>query len=307
MSTVFLSDLGHQLQDTLEGIIDDPMDEIESNLVFRQFMDEERADGAIVDYLEMGGPGLAMETGEGEEIPTETIREGTFTRHVVRKFSLGLKVTEEALDDGKYPEAIKAAMRLKMSAWQTVDVDAALLLARMFDTNYFGGDGLPLGSASHTLPGGGTYSNIMATPMTPSVQSISLLRTQAAKMPGHNGIVWGYKIKGFIFPVEHWDTFAEIVGSRMAPEAGNFARINVVNQNMKIRQEDLVENHHWNNTETNWAAFTNCEEGRLKWFWRKKPRSTQWLTNSHQVLNYSISYRATRGWNDARGMLCVNA
>lgn len=307
MSTIFRSDLGHQLQDTLEDIIDDDMDGIEDSLAFRGFMKEGRMDGAMYDVLEMGGPGLAQETGEGEEMPTETIREGVFTRHVARKFALKLQVTEEALKDGKYPEAIRAAMRLKMSAWQTVDVDAALVLARMFDTNYFGGDGLPLGSASHTLPHGGTFSNVQATPMTPSVQSIALLRTQAKKLPGHNGIIYGYKITGFVFPVDHWDTFAEIVGSRMSPEAGNFAKINVVNQTMKIRQEDLVEVHHWSNTETNWAALTNCDEGRLRWFWRERPSSRTWVDNNHQVMNYAISYRATRGWNDPRGILCVNA
>lgn len=307
MSTIFRSTIGNTLQDTLEGIIDDEHDNIESMLTFRKFMEEDTIDGAFVDFLEMGGPGLATETGEGEEISSASINEGTPTRHVVRKFALGIKVTEEAIKHGKYPQAIKAAVRLKKAAWQTVDVDAALVLARMFDTNYVGGDGQPLASASHTLPHGGTFSNLMATPMTPSVASIALLRTQARKMPGHNGITSGHKITGFVYPVELWQVFAEITGSAMDPENGNFARVNVVKKNMGISSEDCVEVPHWNNTETNWAAMTDADEGKLTWYWNERPKSRQWVTNSHMVLNYAIYYLATRGWNDARGILGVNA
>jgi hypothetical protein len=48
-------------------------------------------------------------------------------------------------------------------------------------------------------------------------------------------------------------------------------------------------------------------QGRLLWLWREKPRSTSWLDNSHRVMSYAISYRSTRGWNDGRGILGVQA
>src|SRR3954464_4947112 len=110
---VFTSVIAHSLQATLNTIIDDDTDGVEGALVMKKWLKQQEMDGAYEDDMEMGGPGLAYEKPEGQEMGTGGSKEGPITRYLARPFALKMLVTEEALEDKKYDKAINAARRLK--------------------------------------------------------------------------------------------------------------------------------------------------------------------------------------------------
>jgi hypothetical protein len=298
MSTVFTGSVARTLKKTLSKIIDDKSDGLEGGAIFKKYLEQGDTEEAWVDHLEVGGPGLASDVPEGAEIPLGTIREGTLTRYIMRKVGMRLAISDEAMEDCQYEEVLKAARRLKRALWKTFEYDAALLLARAWNTSYAGGDGLPLCSASHTLPGGGTFSNTLATPLGPSRAALLVVRAAVRKFPGHDGLIEGYKAKKVVCPTEQLSAWEEIVGSKLAPETGEFNRINIANK-MGI---EVVEVPYWTSTTTNWIVITDADDGP-KWIWRRHPRSTTEVDNQHEIMNYMITARIARGWSDARGVL----
>ncbi len=302
---VFESVIAHSLKATLDDIIDDPTDGLESSMFHPKWCEQPDMQDAYEDVLEMGGPGLAAEKPEGQEMGTGAINEGALTRYIARTFALRLIVTEEALEDSKYPQAIKAARRLKRAMYKTQDIDATNMLVRGWNSSYVGGDGKPLFSTTHTMPGGGTYSNTMATPMSPSRMAVIVAASAVKKFPGHDGVLGdNYMIKGVVCPVDQWAVWAEVIKSKNAPEAGQFNAINVVNSEMEMAETIAIP--YWSNTTTNYAFITDAEGGPNVRH-RRKPRSRSWVENSQEVMMYSVSARWARGWSDGRALYGVQA
>lgn len=300
--TVFTGVIADALKETLDEIIDDPTDGYDRKAIFHKWCEEPEMSDHYEDDLEMGGPGLASEKTEGGEMASGTIREGYITRYIARTFALKMLITEEAMEDCKYDKVINAGRRLKRAMWKTVDIDATNMLVRAFNTSYVGGDGQPLGSASHTLPNGGTWSNVMATPMSPSRASFIIARSQVMKYPGHDGTIEGADIKAVLHPTEQWAVWEGLVKSTKAPEPGSFNEVNVAN----IHDFELIPIKYWTNTTTNYCYQTDVDNG-LQLRWRRKPRSRSWVENNEEVMLHGISSRWARGWSDPRCVLAVQA
>lgn len=303
MSTIFTSAIADGLKLTLDEVVDDSLSNYKAKALFSKYMTVTNMSDNYEDDLEMGGPGLAVETGEGTEIPAGTIREGQLTRYLSRKFSLKLIVTEEAVEDNKYPQILMLGERLGRALYKTVDIDSANIFIRATNTSYTGSDGVPLASASHTLPNGGTFSNLMATAMSPSRIAMTVVATAMHKLPGHDGIIEGYEPKMIVCPEEQRYVWRGILGSEKAPEPGQFNQINVVKTDMDI---ELCPIKYWTTTTTKWGVISDADNG-LKFKWRRKPRKRDWVDNDQEVYKHAISARWSRGWTDARGFFYSDA
>lgn len=302
MASVFTSTIYDALKETLDEVVDDDLDGYEKKSQFTKWCEIKTMDDWYEDDIDMGGLGLPSEKAEGQEIPKGTIKEGYITRYISRTFALGLIISEEAMEDNKYPKIISAARRLKRSMWKGADIDATSMLVRMENTAYVGGDGQPLSSLTHTLAHGGTFSNRMAVPMSPSHAALVNACTQVMQYPDHSGIVEGYNIKRILCPVAQWAVWKGLMGSALRPDDGNFAEINVFEE-MDI---GVIPLKYWTNTTTNWVAQTDADNG-LNFRWRRRPRSSNWVDNDHTMAKYGITARWARGWSDPRGVLCVGA
>jgi hypothetical protein len=299
---VFQSTVYQNFKLVLDNIVDDDHDGIESSIDMPKYFDVGSMGDAYVDDLEMGGTGLAALKPEGSELAASEIKEGVKTRYTARTYGMKILISDEAKEDSKYPEVLKLAKRLKLSLYLTVDYDAAAVPARGWNSSYPGGDGVALFSSSHTLPNGGTWSNDMATPLSPSVQAIVVARAMSMKYPGHNGLIMGFDLKKVCFPTEQWGMWDGILGSAMDPAAGNFAKINVA----KKLGIEPVAIKRWTNTTSNYFFITEAPDG-LKWKWRRKPKSKTWVDNDQEIEKYGISARWARLWSDPRGVLGVQA
>lgn len=302
MSTLTTSLAYKTLKATLDNIITDKTDSVEGNAVYKQYMHSETMADNYVDDLENGGPGFATEKNEGQALDVLSLYEGYQTRYISRKFGLILQITEELDEDGKYNEKyINAAKRMKRAIYKTLEVDCGNILNRATNVSYVGGDGLPLASNAHTIPGGGTFSNTLATPMSPSRTALITVIQNVMVLPGHDGITEGYKVEKIIHPVSQWGAWKGILSSEKVPESAN-NEPNVVH-GMGIK---AVPVWAWTASNTNWASITDAPDG-LKMKWRRKPKARTWYDEPTEIINHGLSARWARGWSDARGFYFSNS
>lgn len=303
MSEIFTSTAALALKDTLEGIDTDEHGSEGSKAVFTKWMTVKNMSDNYIEYYEIAGSGLAGEKPEGESIPLGTIIEGPLTRFNARTYGQRMIVSDEALEDLKYDKVIQAAKRNQRSLWKLIDFDATLLLVRAANSSFVGADGQPLASTAHVLPGGGTYSNMLATAMSPSKASLVIATAQLMQQVGHDGLIDGVEPKKAVFPVQQWGVWREVLGSSNDPTPGAFNAINPVNRDLSITP---VPVKYWTNTTTNWALITDADLG-LMWFWRRKPKSNTWVTEDKTMMNYAVTARWSRGWVNPRAILFSNA
>jgi hypothetical protein len=303
MSEIFTSTAALALKETLEGIDTDEHGSEGSKAVFPKWTTVKTMEDNYIEYYEVAGSGLAGEKPEGESIPVGTIYEGPLTRFNARTYGQRMIVSDEALEDVKYDKVIMAAKRNNRALWKLADFDATLMLVRATSTSFVGGDGQPLASTAHLLPGGGTYSNMLATAMSPSKASLVIAQAQLMQQVGHDGLIDGVEAKKAVFPVQQWGVWREVLGSTNDPTPGAFNAINPINRDLNITP---VPVKYWNNTTTNWALITDADLG-LMWFWRRKPKSNTWVTEDKTMMNYAITARWSRGWVNPRAILFSNA
>jgi hypothetical protein len=301
MAIVTTSAVYRSLKLTLEDIFTDSFENAKKNMCWPKYMPPSSMEDSYVDDLEMAGPGLLTEKPEAQDSAVGTIMEGFPTRYIARTFAMRLLISEEALEDEKYDQVLVQAKRLNYSAIKTQELDAANVLNRATNTSYVGGDGQPLASASHALPGGGTYSNTMTTPFAPSRAAVIIATTAIRKLPGPSGIIDNYMPTTVVFPVDQWAAWEGILNTPKVPES-NANEINAVYTMLDIKP---VAVPYWTNT-TNYLFKTDAPDG-LTWKWRRKVRNRTWVDNDAEVMKYSISYRSARGWSNPRGVFFVNA
>lgn len=285
------------MEKTLNSIAQDVSDSDPKKEFMRRYFDEQSSSKARETDLEMGGPGLASLKPEGEEMTIGSMQEGNLTIYMHRTYALRLIISDEAMEDTRYAEVLQLARRLKRAAKKTVEYDAGLFLSRGFDTNYPLADSQPLWSASHTLPGGGTYSNILSTATAASLGGLIEMETEVRRQVDHQGLIAGLMIEAVICPVDQWPVWCGILNSAYNPEPGQFNEINVVKKDMSVKE--AIATPFWTGTSTNWAVKTDAEQG-FKWFWRRRMRNNTWVENSQTLAHYAITYRSSRGVTDAR-------
>jgi hypothetical protein len=289
------------LKATLEAIVTDDTDNVESQVVFKKYCQVEPMEDGYEDELENGGPGLATEKAEGQALDVMDLSEGYLTRYTPRKLGLIMQISEELDEDGKYNDKYcNFARRMKRAMWKTMDVDAAQMFNRAANSAYVGGDGLSLANSAHTIPGGGTFSNTLSTAFSPSRAALIVVYQNALLLPGHDGITEGYKLEAIVHPVAQWGAWAGIIGSDKVPESGNNEK-NVV-QDMKLKQVPVP---FWSASTTNWGALTDA--GKFKFKMKRRPTARTWYKEETEVINHGISARWARGWSDPRIFYFSNA
>ena len=300
MAIIITSNVYKSLKTILDNVITDPVDSGKSDLIYPKWMDvKSMADNYVIDQ-EVAGSLLLQQKAEGANAEVGSIQEGYEKRYIARTYALHLHIAEESLEDSKYEQYINAAKRLTRSGYKTQDFDATNVIIRSTSSTYTGGDGVSLGSASHTLPYGGTWSNIADTYQTPSRAVLIGAITKVGKYPSQNGLTEGYMIKKIVCPLAQWAVWEGILKSTQVPES-NANELNVVGPKGSMAGIEVVPIKYLDASSTTiWGAVTDADNG-LQWRNRRKMRSRTWVDNDAEVMKYGVSYRSDRGWSDARG------
>jgi hypothetical protein len=282
------------MKKTIDSISTDDLSKFQVCIGSGKLVTKEHMEDGYVEDLEIAGTTLLIEKPQAQAMSTDTITLGGSVRYLPRTMAKKVSVTQEAMEDGKYKEAIQAAKRLTASAYRTEDADFASLI--ITSTSLVGGyDQVVLASSSHKLPNGSTTSNIATAYSSPSLAALILAKAQLGLMPGPNGLVQPLKATHIVCPLIQEDVWRTLLGSEKVT-GSNFNDINIV----KTYGLKILPIYHLDGaSSTQWGLKTDAEEG-FKLYYKRAITSNSWVDNDGQVMHYGVSYRNAQGWSNWR-------
>ena len=293
------------LKPVLDGVVSDTSSGKEK-CTYDKWVKSKPMNDAYEDVVESGGPSLLAEKDEGSAMEYGVRREGYTKRFTAITYALQMAISHEAAEDKKYEEAVMLTKSLRRAAHQTIDLLCTSMISNGFDSNFPLGDGLSLFNAAHTIPNGSTYRNLATEALSPSTISYGVVRSAVRVLPDHAGIRNGSEVIRVLCPFEQEPTWEEIVYSKMRPDAGNFAAINIVNRDMVGNKAVIIPLRFWDDTTTRWCVQTDADHGACL-YERKKPTGVSWVDDSGLTLHEGIFMRIAFGVVDARSFYGVNA
>jgi len=199
-----------------------------------------------------GGLGVFAHKPEGEPITYDDLIQGPTKRWVHKTYALGVKITEELIEDSLYPDIPTEMRSLNEELGRSADETLALLVWDMFNngtatTNHTVGDGLALFSGSHTYLGGGTWSNLLSPAADLSATALQTAIDNFETTKDESGRYQLIKARYIIVhPNNAWKA-KELLNSAYDPESAN----NAVNT-IKDRNLQLIVSPYYTDTD----AFT---------------------------------------------------
>jgi len=225
-------------------------------------------------------------------------REGFVSRYVHETVALAFAITEEAEEDGLYGSlGAKYARALARSMQQTKEVKGANVFNNATGTSV-GGDGQALLDGSHPLGGGGTASNILATPADLSETSLETLLVQISTAVDDRSIPIALSGRKLAVPPQLVFIAERILKSNLRPGTAD-NDINAM-RNMGMIPEGVVVNQRFTDPDA-YFILTDCPDG-MKHFVRapiKKAVEGDFETGN---LRYKVRERYSFGFTDWRGV-----
>lgn len=169
--------------------------------IYRKLFDIETSSKAFEEEVMNVGLGLAGEKGEGAPVAYDQGADSFVARYVHKTYALAFAITEEAEEDGLYGSlGARYSRALARSMQETKEIVGHSVYNNAFSTSYPMGDGVALLSASHPLFGGGTLSNLLATPADLSEAAIEDLTIQIGLWTDDRGLQLNLKPGDLIIP-----------------------------------------------------------------------------------------------------------
>jgi len=253
---------------------------------------------AFEEDVLMAGFGAAPVKGEGAGIEYDEGAESYVARYNHETIALAFSITEEAEEDGLYGAlGAKYAKALARSLQHTKEVKGSNVLNNGFDTNFPGGDTKPLFSATHALWGGGTQSNLLATPSDIAEASLETALIQISDWVDERGIPIAIQALCLVIPTDlQFITERILAGEYRSGTSDNdpnaLKTLGMFPQGVKI-------NHRLTDADA-WFIYTDCPDG-LKHMVRKKV--SRGIEGDFETGNmrYKARERYSFGWSDYRG------
>lgn len=219
----------------------------------------------------LAGLGLTPGKGEGESIVYDDFVQGPTKRWTHRTFGLGVRITEELIEDSLYPdiptEMSAITTELGASARETLSLlTFDIINSGTGTTTHTGGDGLAIFSGSHTLLRGGTWSNLLSPAADLSVTTLQTAVDNFETQKDDTGKYSRVKAEWILVnPANAWKA-KELLNSTYDPESAN----NSVNA-LKERNLKLIVTPYYTDTD----GFTlisrpgNANDGIIAFMRRK--------------------------------------
>lgn len=270
---------------------------------FTDLFDEEASSKAYDEDVGVSGFGLAEEVTEGGKTPYDEAKQSFINRYINKTYRKGFIVTMEAMEDNQYQiEALgkKKAEALKFSMRQTKEILGANIYNRAFTAGYTYGDGVVLGSASHPLYAGGTFSNIPAVNADLSEALLEQACIDIAGFVNDRGLTISILPKSLIVPKELIFEAHRILNSILQSDQVN-NNVNAIRA-MNLFPGGAKVNHYLTDTD---AVFirTNCPDGMK---YKNRKSDTFGMDNDTDTFNakFYAYFRCSFGNTDPRGIWC---
>jgi hypothetical protein len=167
----------------------------------KEIFETETSERSFEEETKLSGFSAAPVKNEGSAISYDNAQEVFTARYNHETIALGFSLTEEAIEDNLYDSlSSRYTKALARAMAYTKQTKAAAVLNNGFDTDYPGGDGVPLFSASHPLVSGGTNSNIPSVAADLNETSLEAAVIQIAAWTDERGLLIAAKPRKLVIP-----------------------------------------------------------------------------------------------------------
>lgn len=250
-------------------------------------------DTQYMDEGGLSGFGTVPEKNEGTGITYDDPIQGYDKRYTAVTYALGFRVTREMWEDDRYNKMKKMPKALGTSMRHTIELDAANIYNRAFNTDYTGPDGSVLCATSHALTGGGTEQNRLTTDADLSETSFEQALIDIAATTDDRGLVLALKPRKLLVTPNNWVVASKLLKSTQEFSSGNNA-INPFNGIV-----EMVVNHYLTDTDAWWLL---CDDHLVNFFFRKRPDFEQDNEFDTDDAKFKARARWVTGWTDWRGI-----
>lgn len=265
----------------------------------KEIFETETSERSFEEETKLSGFSAAPVKNEGSAIAYDNAQEAFTARYNHETIALGFSLTEEAIEDNLYDSlSSRYTKALARAMAYTKQTKAAAILNNGFDTDFSGGDGVPLFSASHPLTSGGTNSNIPSTPADLNETSLEAAVIQIAAWTDERDLLIAAKPRKLVVPPSLMFVATRLLETdQRVGTADN--DLNAIKSNGSI-PEGYTVNHFLTDTDA-WFLTTDVPNG-LKHFVRT-PMS-QGMDGDFDTGNvrYKARERYSFGWSDPLGM-----
>jgi hypothetical protein len=267
----------------------------------KEIYETETSERSFEEETKLSGFTAAPVKNEGSAIAYDNAQEAWTARYNHETIAQGFSITEEAIEDNLYDSlSARYTKALARSMAYTKQVKAAAILNNGFTNSaqYYGGDGVPLFSASHPLVNGGFNSNIPTTPVDLNETSLENAVIQIAAWTDERGLLIAARPRKLVVPPS-----LQFVATRLLETSlrvgTNDNDINAIKNNGSI-PEGYTINHFLTDTNA-WFLTTDVPNG-MKHFIRA-PLDTK-MDGDFDTGNvrYKARERYSFGWSDPLGM-----
>jgi hypothetical protein len=267
----------------------------------KEIYETETSERSFEEETKLSGFTAAPVKNEGSAIAYDNAQEAWTARYNHETIAQGFSITEEAIEDNLYDSlSARYTKALARSMAYTKQVKSAAILNNGFTNSqqYYGGDGVPLFSASHPLVNGGFNSNVPTTPADLNETSLENAVIQIAAWTDERGLLIAARPRKLIVPPS-----LQFVATRLLETSlrvgTNDNDINAIKNNGSI-PEGYTINHFLTDTNA-WFLTTDVPNG-MKHFIRS-PLDTK-MDGDFDTGNvrYKARERYSFGWSDPLSM-----
>jgi hypothetical protein len=267
----------------------------------KEIYETETSERSFEEETKLSGFSAAPVKNEGSAIAYDNAQEAWTARYNHETIALGFSLTEEAIEDNLYDSlSARYTKSLARAMAYTKQVKAANVLNNGFTNTaaYYGGDGVPLFSASHPLVSGGVNSNIPSTPADLNETSLEAAVIQIAAWTDERGLLIAAKPKKLIVPPALQFVATRLLETELRVGT-NDNDINAIKNNGSVSGGYTVNNFL---TDTNaWFLTTDVPNG-MKHFVRTALSNSMDGDFDTGNVRYKSRERYSFGWSDPLGM-----
>jgi hypothetical protein len=265
----------------------------------KQIFETETSERSFEEETKLSGFSAAPVKNEGSAIAYDNAQEVFTARYNHETIALGFSLTEEAIEDNLYDSlSARYTKALARAMAYTKQTKAAAVLNNGFDTDYPGGDGQPLFSASHPLVSGGTNSNIPAVATDLNETALENAVIQIAAWTDERGLLIAAKPKKLVIPPSLQFVATRLLETELQVNTAD-NNINAIKSNGSI-PDGYTVNHFLTDTDA-WFLTTDVPNG-LKHFVRTPLAQSMDGDFDTGNVRYKSRERYSFGWSDPLGM-----
>jgi len=267
----------------------------------KEIYETETSERSFEEETKLSGFSAAPVKNEGSAIAYDNAQEAWTARYNHETIALGFSLTEEAIEDNLYDSlSARYTKALARAMSYTKQVKAAAVLNNGFTNSapYYGGDGVPLFSASHPLITGGVNSNIPSTPADLNETSLEAAVIQISLWTDERGLLIAAKPKKLVVPSSLQFVATRLLETELRVGTAD-NDINAIKNNGSI-SEGYCVNHFLTDTNA-WFLTTDVPNG-MKHFVRTPLSQSMDGDFDTGNVRYKSRERYSFGWSDPLGM-----